>query len=433
VWAAALTFVFVPSRVAQSQEASRARRTAPPSPSLPTGATEAPTGFDGGDNGFLAEFCARQAVLANQSALSPAIPADECNLNTAVGEFRGPETAADGLGPIFNAAGCGECHIANPILGATSQITETRAGLFRNGVFTDHPGGSLIHSRTLASHIKFQERVIPSRANVIAVRNTISVLGDGFVEAISNTSLQAIVDAQPGPQRGQLINVPVLEEPGQIRTGRFGHKAQQASLLSFSADAYVNEMGITSPMQPVENTSNGVVVTPDPVPGVDDDGVDVALFALFMRATKAPPVDPVIFTSAAAQKGSNLFNSIGCAVCHTRSITTASPGTIINGGGLRVANSLGNKIIHPFSDFALHDVGTGDGIVQNGGAATRNKIRTTALWGLRARGRFMHDNASLSIEDAIRRHGNQGAAARDAFNNLSSSDKGSLLMFLSAL
>jgi hypothetical protein len=195
VWAAALTFLLVPNHVAQAQEASGARRSAA---SQTPRATEAPTGFDGGDNGFLAEFCARQAELANESVLSPAIPADECNMNAAVGEFTGPETAADGLGPIFNAAGCGECHIANPILGATSQITETRAGLFRNGVFTDHPGGSLIHSRTLMSHVKFQERVIPSRANVIAVRNTISVLGDGFVEAISNASLQAIVDAQPG-------------------------------------------------------------------------------------------------------------------------------------------------------------------------------------------------------------------------------------------
>ena len=120
-------------------------------------------------------------------------------------------------------------------------------------------------------------------------------------------------------------------------------------------------------------------------------------------------------------------------MCHTRTIVTAPPGTSINGGALKVANALGNKIIHPFSDFALHDVGTGDGIVQNGGPSTRNKIRTTALWGLRARGRFMHDNLSLSVEDAIARHGNQGASARDAFNRLSSSDRRKVLTFLSSL
>ena len=229
--------------------------------------------------------------------------------------------------------------------------------------------------------------------------------------------------------------MPVLERPGTTRIGRFGHKDQQASLLSFSADAYVNEMGITSPLQPDENTSNGVPVAepPDAPPGVDDEGVDVALFALFMRATKAPPVDPVLLTTQDAQAGSTLFNAIGCAVCHTRTIVTAPPGTLINGGALRVSNALGNKIIHPFGDFLLHDVGTGDGIVQNGGASTRNKIRTAPLWGLRARGRFMHDDLSFSFQDAIARHGNQAAAARASFNALSAADRARLLAFLAAL
>jgi CxxC motif-containing protein (DUF1111 family) len=159
----------------------------------------------------------------------------------------------------------------------------------------------------------------------------------------------------------------------------------------------------------------------------------VALFALFMRATKAPPVDAALAGTEDARRGSAIFDSVGCAVCHTRTITTAPPGTVINGSQLKVANALGNKIIHPFSDFALHDVGTGDGIVQNGGATTRNKIKTTALWGLRARGSFMHDNRSQSIEAAIGRHANQGAAARDRFNRLSSREKSQLLTFLASL
>ena len=89
---------------------------------------------------------------------------------------------------------------------------------------------------------------------------------------------------------------------------------------------------------------------------------------------------------------------------------TSPPGTLINGGALRVAEALGDKIIHPFSDFLLHDVGTGDGIVQNGGVSTRNKVRTAALWGVRARGRFMHDGLSFSFEDAIARHGGQASS-----------------------
>ena len=400
--------------------------------------TEAAAGFDGNSNGFAEEFCTRQDELVS-SPNSPKLPAEECNFETAEEEFTGPESVADGLGPIFNAAGCAECHSANPafdqnnperkLIGATSEITERRAGFWDGATFRDHPGGSLIHNRSLRTYE--QERVMPGH-NVIALRSTISVLGDGFVEAIANETLRAIAAHQPLDQRGQVISVPVLEKPTTTRVGRFGHKAQQASLVSFSADAYVNEMGITSPLQPDEPTFNGVAVE-DPVAGIDDEGVDVELFALFMRSTKAPPVDQAIADTDDARAGRQIFGQIGCAVCHTPTIVTAPPGTLINGGALRVANALGNKIIHPFSDFLLHDLGTGDGIVQNGGLSTRNKIRTAALWGLRTRGRFMHDNLSFSVEDAIARHGNQGARARSRFGRLSASDKKRLLAFLLSL
>jgi CxxC motif-containing protein (DUF1111 family) len=403
------------------------------------GPSEAPASFDGRSNGFAEEFCANQAALTD-SPNSPQIPADECDFDTSVEEFTGPETVADGLGPIFNATGCGECHSSNPgfdpadltrvIVGATSQITEKRAGRFDGSVFIDHPGGSLIQDRSLRPNE--MERMIPAHVNVIALRSTLSVLGDGFVEAIANSTLENIANGQPFGQRGQLINVAVFEKPGTSRVGRFGHKGQQASLVSFSADAYVNEMGITSPLQPDENTLNGVPVV-DPVPGLDDEGVDVELFALFMRSTKAPPRDPTRSAHPDAVAGSQIFNNIGCNTCHVRTIVTAPPGTQINGGAMRVSRALGDKIIHPFSDFLLHDVNTGDGIVQNGGGSTRNKIRTAPLWGLRARGRFMHDNLSFSLEDAIARHGNQGAAARSAFNALSSTDKRKLLFFLDSL
>jgi CxxC motif-containing protein (DUF1111 family) len=401
-------------------------------PARTAGPVEAPTGFTLTSNGHAEEFCDNQAALTN-SPNSPQIPDEECEFEAAVEEFTGPETTADGLGPIFNGNGCGECHIANQILGATSQIVERRAGFWNGSSFIDHPGGSLIQDRS--TDPRFQERVIPSSTNTIALRSTLSVLGDGFIEAISNTTLQNIANAQPFAQRGQLINVPVLERPGTSRIGRFGHKNQQASLVSFAADAYVNEMGITSPLQPTENSSNGTTAPKpaDAPPGIDDEGVDVELFALFMRSTLAPPVDTARLNSPDGQAGSSLFNSVGCAVCHTRTIVTSPPNTLINGGALRVTAALGDKIIHPFSDFLLHDVGTGDGIVQNGGVSTRNKIHTPPLWGLRARGRFMHDGLSFSFDDAIARHGGQASTARANFNALSTTNKQRLLFFLSAL
>jgi len=398
--------------------------------------TDAPTGFDVESNGFAEEFCANQEALVEESADSPLIPSDQCGFDEAAEEFTGPESIADGLGPVFNAAGCGECH-ATPVLGGSTQVAERRAGFFDRDQFIDHPGGSLIHDRAIDASL--QETVIASMTNVFTFRASQSIRGDGFVEAIANSTLLAIAASQPSSMRGQIIQVPVLEKPGATRTGRFGWKAQQASLLSFSADAYVNEMGITSPLQPTENTSNGNPVGEfDTVPlghpdDPDDDGVDVALFALFMRSTKAPPRDPERAATPDAVAGSALFSQLGCSVCHTRQIVTAEPGTLINGGALIVTRALGNKRIRPFSDFLLHDIGTGDGIVQNGGQFTRNKVRTAALWGVRARGRFMHDFLSQNLEDAIARHDNQAAGSRQAFDALNRPDQRRLLAFLNAL
>jgi CxxC motif-containing protein (DUF1111 family) len=389
--------------------------------------TDARAGFEVESNGFAEEFCARQAALTN-SPNSPEIPGNECSFAAAAGEFTGPETIDDGVGPVFNATGCGECHIA-PALGGGSQIAERRAGFFNGSTFIEHPGGSLIHDR--ANKMSDLETVIESRTNVFTFRGSQSLYGDGFVEAIGNSTLREIAAAQPSAMRGQIINVPVLERPGALRIGRFGWKGQQASLVSFAADAYLNEMGITSPLQPIENTSNGNPVDDDGI--VDDEGVDVELFALFMRSLKVPPRQVDLAVTPDALAGSTLFNQIGCGVCHTRSMVTADPETSINGGALVVTRALGNKRIQPFGDFLLHDVGTGDGIVQNGGAATRNKVRTAPLWGLHARTRFMHDFLSHSIEDAIQRHGNQAEGSRRAYNGMGRTDQRRLLAFLRSL
>jgi CxxC motif-containing protein (DUF1111 family) len=389
--------------------------------------TDAPVGFDTTSNGFAEEFCANQKSLVN-SPRSPMIDDDECSFDIAREEFAELNDIDEGLGPVFNATGCGECHIA-PALGGGSQIAERRAGFFNGTSFIEHPGGSLIHDR--ATSPTLLETVIESRTNTFTFRGSQSLFGDGFVEAIGNDTFQEIAAAQPTAMRGQMINVPVLEKPGQQRIGRFGWKGQQASLVSFSADAYLNEMGITSPLQPTENTSNGNPVEDDGIE--DDEGVDVELFALFMRSLKAPPRYAELAVTPDALAGSALFDQVGCSVCHTPSMVTVDVNSPINGGALRVPPSLANKRIQPFGDFLLHDIGTGDGIVQNGGAATRNKIRTAPLWGLHARTRFMHDFLSHSIDDAIQRHGNQADSARRAFEGLSQTDQQRLLTFLRSL
>jgi CxxC motif-containing protein (DUF1111 family) len=152
-----------------------------------------------------------------------------------------------------------------------------------------------------------------------------------------------------------------------------------------------------------------------------------------MRATKVPPRDTALAATADAVAGSNLFNSIGCAICHVTQFNTVSPGTAINGGTFVVPAALGNKRIRPFSDFLLHNVGTGDGIVQNGGQGTRNQVRTPPLWGVRARNRLMHDGESLTRNEAILRHAGQATAIINNYNALSTNQKNQLITFLNSL
>ncbi|TMI80440.1 MAG: hypothetical protein E6H03_08380 [Bacillati bacterium ANGP1] len=168
----------------------------------------------------------------------------------------------------------------------------------------------------------------------------------------------------------------MLEAPGQTGVGRFGWKDQQASLLSFSGDAYLNEMGITSRLFPDEVTTL-CNTAQEPNNRPDSDGLeDIDHFTRFMRAAKAPPRDAVLAAAPSAVRGSRLFDSIGCAICHVQSLTTAPAGTKINGGTFTIPAALGGKTFHPFSDFLLHDVGTGDGIAIAAQEHYGQKMRT---------------------------------------------------------
>jgi len=359
--------------------------------------------------------------------------------------FSESEGVADGLGPTYNGVGCVECH-QSVDTGGFAQDMEFRAGHITNGQFVDAPGGQLVHARGTDSDIVEH---ISTAETEKAFRIVTSAIGDGFVECIANGTLQNNVAAQPAAQRGTLTNVPVTEANNALRVGRFGWKAQQASLLSFAGDAYLNEMGITSKFaggrssnDPAAGTEENPCTTAegvrdctgppfDPVADPEDDGGDVLAFADFMAATRAPGRQNPI--PAAATRGDALFNSVGCAVCHTRTFQTAAPGTLINGGAFTVPNALGNKIIHPFSDFALHNIGTGDGIVQNAGQGSANQMRTAPLWGIRARNRFMHEGLNITITDTIQLHAGQATAARNNFNALSAQQRSDLVAFVLSL
>ena len=359
--------------------------------------------------------------------------------------FETVHDASTGLGPLFNGTSCVTCH-QSPVTGAASQITEIRVGHdddnanFVNPTVTINDGAntvggrSLINDRALCAQA---EEHVPQAENIRTLRAVLSTLGDGFVEAVDDPTLMAIAQSQPGQSggliQGEAIQVPVLEAPGQTRVGRFGWKDQHGSLLSFVADAYLNEMGVTNRLKPLDSTSV-CKTTPDPEDTPDSIGLaDIDHFAQFIRGTQAPPRDTTLAASPAAQAGQKLFESIGCNICHVESITTAPAGTSINGGTLKVDPALGNLVIHPLGDYLLHDIGTGDGIVQAGPQDTANKVRTAPLWGLRTKSRFMHDLASLTLEEAIARHKGEARGVTQNFHALTAAQRQMVIVFLNSL
>ena len=226
---------------------------------------EAPMGYDGKTNGYL----------------------NQADYQLGLDEFNNVETLQDGLGPVFNDVSCQACH-KGPIDGGASQVKVQRAGYFDGVNFIDPPGGSLIPVNAIDPSIKAR---IPKDANVKTLRVSLSTLGDGYIEAIPDSAILQIAADQPklskGLIKGQSIMVDVLEAPGKKGLGKFGWKAQHASLVSFAADAYLNEMGITTPLLPSEPTSNGRSVDSFDQGGKPNDTNDVILLAAnYMLSTK---------------------------------------------------------------------------------------------------------------------------------------------------
>src|SRR5688572_16171350 len=216
--------------------------------------SEAPTGFDNRTNGFL-----RQGPAFDTIDEDNVVPNRSVNDNRFI--FEEVEVLAEQPSGRVDASG------------------GSFASLGRSLIHSPAPSAALVEG------VAFED-------DVRTFRISTNTLGNGFIECVANEAILAIRDAQPAEIRGTAVMAPVLEGGNAMRVGRFGWKNQHASLESFSADAYLNEMGITNPLFPDENTSAGRNVgfgTPfDPVPDPEDDGVDVVAFANFMRSTKAP-------------------------------------------------------------------------------------------------------------------------------------------------
>lgn len=342
-------------------------------------------------------------------------------------DFLEVENASEGLGPMFNGTSCAQCHNI-PAIGGTGTMVELRAGRRdERGVFYAPPGGTLQHLFSIPPH---DCQVSPyAEANVIAHRISVPLFGAGLLEAIPDSTLLALADPDDKDGDGVRGRAALIEDvaTGKQRVGRFGWKAQQATLLAFAGDAYFNEMGITNDFFHGEAPTEGDPAKLRrcfPAAAIEDvrntrTGLRaVDNFENFLKLLAPPPRGTI---TGEALRGERIFADIGCATCHRPQLETGPS-----------ANPVFDRRPVPlFSDLLLHDIGTGDGIEQ--AAAKGEEIRTPALWGLRFRRPLLHDGSAATIEDAMGRHHVEGEASRQKFTTLPREQSAELVAFLKSL
>jgi len=344
-----------------------------------------------------------------------------------IDDFVEIEQPGEGLGPLFNGAGCAACHNV-PVIGGMTPMTEMRAG-HRDADGKFHVVGftTLFQMFSIPDHRC--QAVMPPEVNVIARRMPIPLFGAGLVEAVADETLLALED--PFDRNGDGISgraaIVTDVATGQRRVGRFGWKAQIATLLTFSGDAYTNEMGITNdmfPLEPLGGISQARLrecdLVKDPEDFVDPRTGKRAIdnFESFMKFLA--PLPRGVITDE-VRTGEQVFTALGCSSCHVPVLTT----------GANASAALNRKTVALFSDLLLHDVGTGDGIEQE--AAQQNEIRTPALWGLRQRRPLLHDGSAPTVTDAINRHDGEAAGVMRRYRTATDQMRRALLAFLDSL
>jgi len=373
--------------------------------------------------GILLAAAATTAAAAPGDPLAALSPAHLTWFNDGLASFVEEYGVADGLGPIFNDKSCVACHFT-PAPGGGSTRTVTRFGRSEGGTFDPliSMGGSLLQSQAIDPAC---QEAIPAEANVIAQRLTTPMFGAGLIEAVPDEDIAALADPADRDGDGISGRVHMVQYPGRARVGRFGWKSQEATLLSFSSDAMVSEMGLTNALAPGTTAPGGDVALlaiceavegkPDPEDAVGPDGfTDLVKVTNFARLL-APPTN----AGKPRGRGWNLFRRAHCDDCHVARWQT----------GLHTVDELAFVRFYPYSDFLLHDMGSlGDGIVQ--GAAAAAEMRTAPLWGIGQRSLYLHDGSVATLLDAVEAHDGEAANSRDRFDALSAGSRRALLDFV---
>jgi CxxC motif-containing protein (DUF1111 family) len=333
----------------------------------------------------------------------------------------------DGLGPLFNSVSCAECH-ERPALGGIGDEVEIHATRFVAPNLCDplfQQGGPVIQQNAtpLLRAKGIEKEQIPAAATAQGRRSTPPLFGFGLVDAIPEATILAREDPKDANHDG-IIGRANRTIDGRL--GRFGRKAAVATLFDFNAGAFPQEMGVTTPLSPVEETINGTPVPPDTDPAPDPEITveDIEKVTRFLRFLAPPP--PQYLTNShdrdLARRGKYLFAHLHCAVCHVPSMTTGPSSIAV----------LDRKTVALYSDLLLHDMGPGLADICLGEAHPAD-FRTELLMGLRFRDQFLHDGSAKTVREAVERHDGEAKTSRDKFKALSEDDKQALLKFLETI
>jgi CxxC motif-containing protein (DUF1111 family) len=288
-------------------------------------------------------------------------------------------------------------------------------------------GGPLIQSRGigLVNGVNFAAEVVPPSATIVAHRRTSPLFGLGLIDTIPDDAIVGLAQQQAFHSPSTAGVPSPVADIGNPRhsIGRFGWKAQHATLFAFAGDAYLNELGVTTPVLPVENCPQGncalLAANPATTNPNDLDNTAIQALADFITFLAPPSRGPV---GQSEKAGEAIFSQIGCANCHTPS-WRSGPSAVAALNGVAFA---------PYSDFLLHDMASlGDGITQNQAGPT--EFRTPPLWGLRFQPSLLHDSRAASPQAAILAHDGQGLGARNRFAALRATQRAQLIAFLNSL
>jgi CxxC motif-containing protein (DUF1111 family) len=342
-------------------------------------------------------------------------------------DFNDVEEVSDGLGPVFNERSCAACH-TTPAIGGGSTRLVTRFARTVGGLYDALAslGGSLVQDHAIGpvdgSTHTFTAESVPAAATLVVRRRSTPLFGLGLVDATPDADFVALAQMQAARGNGVAGRVNLVDNfrAGMKTVGKFGWKAQVPSLLQFSGDAYLNELGITSADFPNESCPQGncAELSFNPAPGINDDGSGIAALHDFM--TMLAPAPRALNRDAA--EGEATFERLGCTGCHVATMRTGS----------NPVAALDRKTYHPYSDFLLHDMGSlGDGLLM--GNSTGSEMRTAPLWGLRYVTTYLHDGRATTLDQAILAHDGQARTSRDRFAALAANAKAKVIAFLQSL